>query len=198
MKTLLGLVLVLLTFVAGRSAYADHAEGVSGRMVLDRALELRAELRELEEEFARRKPDREKAKWLAAQVAEARARLAELEGRPWAAVAEWKKVLAHRTERLEQMTSGKICCSPREGVICRGGVAEARCRIAEIERDWDLLAAELPKAIAGYKARVEMYQALREARAIDADDVKDEQVAREELRKAERRFDVVRKKLGPA
>jgi hypothetical protein len=165
-------------------------------MVLDRAFELRAEVRELEAEFARAKSDPEKRTWLAAQLAEARARLAELEGRRIAAAEEWRKVIAYRTERLQLLTSGKICCSPGEVVICRGQLAEARCKVADLESDPATVTAELPKAIAGYKARIEMCRRLREVGAMAADDSKDEQVAGEALRRAEERLDIVKKKLS--
>jgi hypothetical protein len=124
-----------------------------------------------------------------------RARIAEAERRPGAAVIEWRKVITHRTERM-QLMSGKICCSPGEVVICRGQLAEARCKVADLESDAATLTAELPKAIAGYKARIEMCRRLREAGAIAADASKDEQVAGEALRRAEQRLEAVRRTLG--
>jgi hypothetical protein len=189
-------VLVLLAFLSEGAALADPHERPSARMVLDRAFELRAEVRELEAEFARAKSDPEKGKYLAVQLAEARAHLAEAEGRRFTAAEEWRKVIAHRTERMHLLTSGKICCSPGEVVICRGQLAEARCQAADLEGDAALLAAELPKVIAGCKARIEMYRRLREAGAIAADDSKDERVAGEALRRAEERLDIVKKKLS--
>jgi hypothetical protein len=95
------------------------------------------------------------------------------------------------------MMSGKICCSPGEFVICRGQLAEARCQVGDLEGDAATLTAELPKVIAGYKSRIEMYRRLREAAAIDADDVKDERAASTALQNAERRLEIVRRTLGP-
>jgi hypothetical protein len=191
------LVLLLLSFLAERPALAGPPERPSARMVLDRAFEIRAEVRELEQEFARAKSDPEKRQLLVAQLAEARARIAEAEGRRFTAAEAWRKVIAHRTERMQLLTSGKICCSPGEVVICRGQLAEARCKVADLEGDATLLAAEIPKVIAGCKARIEMYRRLREVGAMAADDSKDEQVAGEALRRAEHRLELVSKKLGP-
>ncbi len=143
-----GLLLALL-LAMGQTVLAGPPERPSGRMVLDKTFEVRAEVRELEKEFARAKSDPDKGKWLAAQLAEARARLAETEGRGIAAIEEWRKVIEHRTERMKQMMSGK------------------------------------------------MYRRLREARAIDTDNVKDEHAVGEALRKAERRLEIVRRTLGP-
>jgi hypothetical protein len=52
------LVLLLLPFLAERPALAGPPERPDGRMVLDRGFELRAEVRELEQEFARACPHR--------------------------------------------------------------------------------------------------------------------------------------------
>jgi hypothetical protein len=165
-------VLALLFLLPG-PAHAGPPDHVSGRIVLDEVPELRAEVQQREKEFARAKSDPGKAEGLA----EARGRLAEAEGLPETAAAEWRKVIAHRQTALtdlERLLKAGRLCSGVELIMQRGRLAEARYRLAEVEKDRPALAVELPKVIAFKETQLDLYKSLREARALGPEDAKEE------------------------
>jgi hypothetical protein len=160
--------------------------------VLDPIPELRVEVLRSEREYACDNGyDR------AEKLAEARARLAEAEGRWVVAAKEWEEVLFFREERVRLIVSGKICRKPRDIDIHGGEMAQAQCRIAEIKGDAAVLAAELPWVIAGYQAKLEMYWGLGAVGSLSPDNVKDQKAVGEALRTAKRRLGIVRRTLGP-
>jgi hypothetical protein len=187
MRLLLGF---LTTTLVG-PAVAGPPERPDGRIVLDPIPELRAEVLRCEQEYARDNADDR-----AEKLAEARARLAEAEGRWVATVEEWEEVLFFRDERLHLIASGKICRKPRDIEIRGGEMAQARCRIAEIKGDAAVLTAELPWVIAGYQAKLELYWGLGAVGALSPDDSKDQKAVGEALRMAKRRLGIVRRTLG--
>jgi hypothetical protein len=196
----LAFTLLALPGIAPQGA-AGPPERPSARMVLDKALELRARVRQLEEENARAKPDPDLPRGLAEQIgearaerlAQARAELAEMEGRYPAAGAEWRKVIALRNKWLEWMLSPLACCGNAEIAMYRGYLAEARWRLAEAEKDWPAIEAELPKVILGYKQEMEFLRELRKFQAIDEGDTAEREVA-EKLRAAQSRLEHLKKK----
>jgi hypothetical protein len=187
------LFVLTLLFVLPGPAFAGPPDHVSGRIVFDEVPELRAKVQQREKESSSVKSDPARAEALA----EARARLAEAEDRPEAAAAEWRKVVASRRTALADlerlMKAGRLC-SGIELVMQRGRLADARYRLAEVEKDRPALAAELPKVIAYKEAQLDLYQSLREARALGPEDAKEERVIRRELTKARLRLDEVKKK----
>jgi hypothetical protein len=198
MRNLIGISVLL---AAVQPALAGPPERPSGRMVFDRAFELRAAVRHLEEENTRAKPDPDMPRRMAEQIADsraerlaqARAELAEMEGRYPAAGAEWRKVITLRNKRLEWMLSPLACCGNAEIAMYRGHLAEARCHLAELERDRNVIEAELPKVILGYKKHLQFLRELRLANAIKEDDTEEQEVA-EKLRAAQSRLERLKNK----
>ena len=186
-------VLALLFLLPG-PAHAGPPDHVSGRIVLDEVPELRAEVQQREKEFARAKSDPGKAEGLA----EARGRLAEAEGLPETAAAEWRKVIAHRQTALtdlERLLKAGRLCSGVELIMQRGRLAEARYRLAEVEKDRPALAVELPKVIAYWEARLAAVRTLAKAGAIPPDEAEqDEKALLKELRQARQRLDAVKRR----
>ncbi len=76
-------------------------------------------------------------------------------------------------------------------------MADARCRLAETERDWTSLAAELPKLVAYHNARLARYQDLQNVGALNPADGMEAKAVGEALQKAEHRLEIVRTTLGP-
>jgi hypothetical protein len=90
-------------------------------------------------------------------------------------------------ERL--LKTGRFCGSPMELVLARGRVAEARCKLAEVEGDRAALAAGLPEVIAYYEAYLEHLHRLRQVGAINSEEAKQvEGGLRGELGKARSRL----------
>jgi hypothetical protein len=194
------LILALLgLLVPGRSVLASPPEKASVRVVPDDVPALRATVQRLERELALAKADPTQAEGLAA----ARARLAEAEGRMGTAASEWRKVLASRRAKMADLErllkTGRVCGSPLELVPQRGRVAEARCKLAEVEGDRAVLAAGLPEVIAYYGAYLERLQRLRQVGAISSDEAEEvERGLRRELGKARSRLKATREGLQPA
>ncbi len=182
-------VLALLAFLP-EAAYAGPPERPDGRLTLDPIPELRAEVLRCEQEYARDKTDR----YGAERLAEARARLAEAEGRLADAADEWWKVVANRQKRMKNALSRG---SDVEVMICEGQLAEARCRLSEIESDWSLLASELQALVDCCKARLDMYSDGGGVGPLGPNAAKDYKLVSEALRNAERRLELIKKKLGP-
>jgi hypothetical protein len=182
---LLGLLVPAPALVAG------PPEGPSGQQVQDAVPPLVAEVKWLEKEVAR---DANKADDLAV----ARARLAAAQGRRGEARTAWKEVITAREERLarlEALIRKGLDCDPSEITVCRGHVAEARCGLAEVERDQVTLARELPKVIACWEARLAALRTLAKAGAISPDDAEQEEKAvLKELRQARQRLDAVKRR----
>jgi hypothetical protein len=185
------MLLLLVILWPGPAAFAGPPEGPSSRMVPDPVPELRAEVQRREREAARAPSDPSKAE----DLCEARALLAAAEGRNGAAAAEWRKVIAYRDE-LKRLSMR--LCSPSPPAILEGPVAEARCRLAEVERDRAALAAELPKVIASYQAQLDRVQRLREFSAVAAEPTAEEKDTRRRLREARVRLDALRLRSRPA
>jgi hypothetical protein len=170
---------------------AGPPQGPSGRLVQDAVPALQAEVRRLEKEVARDKN-------LAEELDVARARLAAAQGRATEARAVWRKVIDTREERLarvEALVRKGLLCNPSELTLCRGHVSEARCGLAEVERDWVTLAGELPKVIAYWEARLAAVRTLAKAGAIRPDDAEqDEKALLKELGQARQRLDAVKRR----
>jgi len=192
MRRALSVLAFLVFLLPGPAAIAGPPAGVSGRLVPDEVPELRAEVQRRE----RAKADPSKAEW----VAEARARLAEAEGRSEAAAVEWRKVIRCRTaalEDLERLLRAGRLCSGIDLILRRGSLAEARYRLAEVERDRAAVAAELPKVVSYYEARLDLFASLGKAGAIGPENAAEERDVPRELRKARLRLDSVSIKPGP-
>jgi predicted component of type VI protein secretion system len=161
------LLLALLgLLVRAPAAFSGPPDGPSGQLVQDAVPALTAEVKRLEKEAARDKS-------LVEELDVARARLAAAQGRTKEARAAWRKVIDTREERLarvEALARKGLLCNPSELTLCRGHVSEARCGLAEVERDWATLARELPKAIACWEARLAAVRTLARAGAIPPDD----------------------------
>ncbi|HZU34458.1 MAG TPA: hypothetical protein VFA18_01045 [Gemmataceae bacterium] len=193
-------ILVLLgLLVPGWSVLASPPEKVSDQVVRDEVPALKAAVQRLERELARAKANPAQAE----DLAEARARLAEAEGRKATAASEWRKVLAWRRAKLADserlVKTGLYCGSSLELVLLRGRVAEARYKLAEVEGDRAIVAAELPEVIAYYEASLERLQKLRQVHAISPEEANDlERGLRRELGKARSRLKATRKGRTPA
>jgi hypothetical protein len=183
--------LALLAAALVQPALAGPPERFSGRSVLDGVESLRATVQRLERQG-------DKADFRELNVA--RAHLAEAEGRLGDAAAKWWKVIAYDHERYKGpeafYKAGRVC-SPDVLEQARGRLAVSVCGLAEVERDWATLASELPKVVAYYKARLEMYQDLRSVGALCPGDMNDEKAVGEALKRAEHRLKIVRRTLGP-
>jgi hypothetical protein len=188
--------LLLLAFLwPGSTLFAGPPEGTSGRIVPDPIPELRAEVQRREREVAKAPSDPSKAE----ELCEARALLAEAEGRTGAAAAQWRKVIAYRQEQERKLKEdSRRICTPPQPAILQGPVSEARCRLAEVERDRAALAAELPKVIASYQAQLDRFQRLRECGAVAAEPTTEERDTRRRLREARVRLDALRLRSRPA
>lgn len=194
--------LILLLFgllVPGRSVLASPPGKVSDRVVRDEVPALKATVQRLEQELARAKGDPTKAE----DLAEARARLAEAEGRKATAATEWRKVLAWRRAKLADaerlVKRGLYCGSALEFVLLRGRVAEARYKLAEVEGNRAAAAAELPDVIAYYEASLERVQKLRQVRAIRPEEANDlERGLHRDLGKARSRLKATSNRAQPA
>jgi hypothetical protein len=186
------LLLALLSLlVSAPAAFPGSPAGPSGRLVLDEVPILEAEVRRLEKEVARDKS-------LAAELDVARARLAAAQGRVKEARAAWRKVIVAREEhlaRLETLFRKGLLCNPSEITVCRGYVAEARCELAEVERDRATLERELPKVIDYWEARLAAVRTLAKVGAISPDDAEqDEKALLKELRQARQRLGAVKRR----
>jgi hypothetical protein len=182
------LLLALLTLLMPAPALvAGSPQGPSGQLVQDPVPALQDEVRRLEREVARDKS-------LTEELDVARARLAAAQGRIGEARAAWQKVIATRVARLDVLLSGRLDCDPSDIALYRLALAEARCGLAEVERDRAALARELPKVIAYYEAMLKMYDKLREAKAYEPDETEVERSIRKELRQARRRLDAVKRR----
>jgi hypothetical protein len=169
---------------------AGPPETPSGLMVQDDVPQLRAEVRRLEKEVAHDKSSLVTADDLSA----ARARLATAEGRRVAACAEWQKVIAGRQERVahwEKLVAKGLDCSPVEGTFLRGAVAEARCGLAEAQKDMAVLVRELPGVVAYREAQLRLFDELRKRGAYEPQETQEEREARRALRQARSRLDGV-------
>jgi hypothetical protein len=96
-------------------------------------------------------------------------------------------------KRLDWLHSPFVCCGKLEIDRCRGDLAEACCRLAELERDWAVIDVELPKVILGHKQHLAFLRELRLARAIKDDDTEEQEVA-EKLRAAQSRLERLKRK----
>ena len=200
---LLPLAAALTLLVPAPVALAGPPEGPSGRLVIDEAPQWRdvvareeREIAKIERGVSRGTHSPLELDCASGRLAEARACLAEAEGRLDAAAGEWRKVIASREREMKWWASHPTA-EPPPPAILRGHVAEARCHLAEIERKPATLAAELPKLIAYYDAHLEMIDTLRQAGAYEPETTDEERELRRELRKVCKRLDAVRKQLGP-
>jgi hypothetical protein len=158
---------LLSLLLSAPALVAGPPQGPSSRQVQDAVPALLAEVRRLEKEVARDQS-------LAAELEVARARLAAAQGRIGAARASWRNIIAAREERLarcEVLVKRGLLCDPPDITFCRGYVAEARCELAEVERDRATLAEELPKVIAYWEARLAAMRTLAKVGAISPDEV---------------------------
>jgi hypothetical protein len=196
MPRMMFILALLGLLVSDRPVLAGPPEQASGRMVLDEVPTLRDRVRRLERELAKTDPTQ------AEDLAEARAGLAEAKGLMGTAAAEWRKVVASRRAKmadLERLLKAGRLCFPGELVLQRGRVAEARCKVAEVEGDRVALAAELPQAIAYYEAYLERLRRLMEVGAISSDEAKkEERGLRRELDKARSQLRATSAGLQPA
>jgi hypothetical protein len=186
LKAWLALLLLLISVPA---TPAGPPGGPSGRLVVDEAPALRAEIMRQARENPGQPAD-----------ATTRARLAEAEGRRDEAAAVWNALIASTQAQYQQLVrlvkAGRDC-SLAEFVVAQGLVAEARCRLAELEQKPAVLVEELPQAIASYYAHLEMFDKLRSARAVDESEAREaERRIWKDLRRARLRLDAARRKLG--
>jgi hypothetical protein len=181
---------LLSLLVLAPSAFSGPPEGPSGRMVQDAVPALQDEVKRLGKEVVRDKS-------LAEELDVARARLAAAQGRTGEARAVWRKVIAAREERLarvEALFRKGLLCNPSELTLCRGHVSEARCGLAEVERDQATLARELPKVIDYWEARLTVVRTLAKAGVLPPGDAEqDEKALQKELRQARQRLDAVKR-----
>jgi hypothetical protein len=186
------LLLALLSLLAPAPAVvAGPPEGPSGRMVQDVVPGLTAEVKRLEKEVARDKS-------LAEELDVARARLAAAQGRAREARAAWRKVIAAREERLARVEAKfrkGLLCDLSDLALCRGHVAAARCELAEVEGDREVLGRELPKVIDYWEARLAALRTLAKASVIPPEEVEQGETAiRKEFRQARQRLDAVKRR----
>ena len=184
---------LLVLLMQAPAVLSRPPEGPSGQMVLDEVTALKAEVQRLEKEIARDKTRPS----LAEDLAVARARLLAAEGRATAASAAWRKIIAAREERMkrwELLFAKGAVCNPADLAIVRGSVAEARCGLAEVEKNRAVLARELPKVIAYHEAQLGIIDQLRKKGAYEAEETEEERVLRKELRKARQRLDAVKRR----
>lgn len=163
-------------------------EGPSSRMTQADVPALTAEVKRLEKAVG-------SDKYLADDLAVARARLATADGRTADARGAWRRIIASREEmmrRWEQLfASGKICAAPDPAML-GGPVAEARCGLAEVEGDQVTLAKELPKVIAYHEARLALVDLLRRKGAYEPQETEEERSSRKLIRQARQRLDAVK------
>jgi hypothetical protein len=178
---------LLSLLIPAPALVASPPEGPSGRLVLDAVPALQDEVKRLEKEVARDKS-------LAEQLDVARARLAVAQGRIGEARAAWEKIISTRLARLDVLLRGGLDCDPADIALYRGSVTEARCGLAEVERDQATLARELPKVIASYQAVLEYYDTLRKKGAVAPEETEGEKGIRKELRQARQRLDAVKRR----
>jgi hypothetical protein len=97
--------------------------------------------------------------------------------------------------RSEALFRKGLLCNPSDLTLCRGHVSEARCGLAEVERDWVTLARELPKVIPYWEARLAAVRTLAKVGAISPDDAEqDEKLLLKEIRQARQRLDAVKRR----
>ena len=171
------------------AVFSRPPQNPSGQMVQDEVTTLKGQVQRLEKEVTH---DESKTE----DLFEARARLAAAEGKTRVACAEWRKVIAARQARLTRFEALARTAefSDTDYAMVRGWVAEARCGLAEVERDRATLARELPKVIACYEARLEIIDTSRKRGAYEAEETDDERAIRKELRQARQRLDTVKRK----
>jgi hypothetical protein len=179
---------VLVLLMQAPAVLSRPPDGPSGRLVKDAVPALQTEVKRLEKEVARDKN-------LAEELDVARARLAAAEGRTGEARAAWEKIIATRLARLDVLLSGGLDCDPSDIALYRGAFAEARCGLAEVERDQATLSRELPKVIAFREDSLTRLRRLAKAGAISPDEAeKEEKALHKELREARQRLDAVKRK----
>jgi hypothetical protein len=161
--------------------------GLSAQFILPPVDELKRMVEQREKEFG------------AAEVAlaSARAQLAKAEGKKELAAAEWRKVLSCHEKLLKAMEEryarGRECyVEPL--AEAQGAVAIDRVWLAELEDRRDDLRTELPKVIAYYEFRIQLYERLIKHRVISQKEA-DEGIkeSRQELRWAQDRLTSLRK-----
>jgi hypothetical protein len=180
---LLGLLAPAPALVAG------PPEGPSGQQVQDEVVTLKAEVKRLEKEVTR-------YEYKAEDLFEAQARLATAEGRPKTAAAAWRKLIAFREERVRVLEqAGLRPCVPADPAILPGPVAEARCGLAEVEKDRAVLARELPKVIAYHEAILAALRTTAKEGAYPPEEAeRGEQAHLKKLRQARQRLDAVKQR----
>src|SRR5262249_30478719 len=133
---------------------------------------------------------------VAAELAEARARLATAEGLPDAAATEWRKAIASR-EKHVRWALKKLCLTTASFAALQGPLAEARCNLAEVEGRPSDLAQELPKVISCHLTRLKALDDLRRCGACEPEEgAREERAIRMGLREAQSRLDAVTRKLA--
>jgi hypothetical protein len=168
---------------------AGPPQGPSGRMVQDAVPTLLAEVKRLEKEVVRDKS-------LAEELDLARARLLRAKGRTGEARAVCRKVIAAREEAVARwealVRKGEDCISINPAIL-RGPVAEARCGLAEVEKDQATLARELPKVIAYREEQLAQLRRFAKDGAYAPEEAEQgEKSLLKELRQARQHLDVVK------
>jgi hypothetical protein len=135
-----------------------------------------------------------------AALTEARARLAEAEGKKDEAAAQWRKLVPYHESRLQEVRAlyarGNICTGEPYHTAA-GQLAVARARAADAEGKPEALLAELPKVIAYYEWRLHFSRTLRENHAIPEDEArKEEAESAWQLRQARQRLDQLTNRPG--
>jgi predicted component of type VI protein secretion system len=179
--------------VEAPTALCGPPEGPSGRLVQDAVPALAAEVKRLEKEAISGAISVE----MNDELHVAYARLAAAEGRTEDARYEWRELVSAREKRLARWISfdaRRPATRPDEHAIYRGGVAKARCGLAEVEGDRAVLARELPELIASYEARLRLLDESRKKGANETEVTDEERAIRKELRQARRRLDAVKRR----
>jgi hypothetical protein len=183
------LALLLLSIVVP-TGFARPPESPSGRLAVDEAPALRADVAQLERE--KDAPPGE--------VIATRARLAQAEGLPGSAAAEWRKLVTFTQAQYDQLVRRVrlgLDCDVTDLEMLRGLHAEAQCRLAEVERRPAALVEQLPRVIAYHYMRLDRVAALRSKGAISVLEAAEEEKATwRDLRRARLRLDAARRKLG--
>ncbi len=171
--------------------FAGPPERRSGKMVVDEAARLQAEVQRLEREVARDHSDPSASD----ELDVARARLAAAEGRIGEARAAWQKVIASREAVMRQwQRAAPKVCTPIDPAILGGPVAEARCGLAEVEGDRATLTKELPNVIASHLGTLRILDELRKRGAYEPQETDDERALQKEIRQLRRRLESVQRR----